>query len=94
MRRCHMRGRENIFKRQLTHVSAFNLSLVMLQLLGAGTLRELKNRALRLVFVLSYCSTAGIGLIASSNPARTQFSPIPARTSPSSHTAPQLAFRY
>ena len=45
MRRCHMRGRENILKRQLAHVSAFNLSLVMRKLLGAGTPRELKNRA-------------------------------------------------
>jgi transposase len=45
MRRCHLRGRENILKRQLAHVSAFNLSLVMRKLLGAGTPRELKNRA-------------------------------------------------
>jgi transposase len=49
MRRCHLRGRENILKRQLAHVSAFNLSLVMRQLLGAGTPRELKNKATRLV---------------------------------------------
>jgi hypothetical protein len=49
MRRCSLRGRENILKRQLAHVSAFNLSLVMRQLLGAGTPRELKNRATRLV---------------------------------------------
>jgi hypothetical protein len=48
MRRCHLRGRENILKRQLAHVSAFNLSLVMRQLLGVGTPRELKNRAIRL----------------------------------------------
>jgi transposase len=49
MRRCHLRGRENILKRQLAHVSAFNLSLVMRQLPGAGTPRELKNKATRLV---------------------------------------------
>jgi transposase len=52
MRRCHLRGRENILKRQLAHVSAFNLSLVMRQLLGAGTPRELKNRATRLVLLV------------------------------------------
>ena len=52
MRRCHQRGRENIFKRQLAHVSAFNLSLVMRQLLGAGTPRELRNRAVRLVLLI------------------------------------------
>jgi hypothetical protein len=58
MRRCRLRGRENILKRQLAHVSAFNLSLVMRQLLGAGTPRELKNRAIQLVmrlFLLLTC---------------------------------------
>ncbi len=52
MRRCHLRGRENILKRQLAHVSAFNLSLIMRKLLGAGTPRELKNRAVQLVLRL------------------------------------------
>jgi hypothetical protein len=58
MRRCHLRGQENILKRQLAHVSAFNLSLVMRKLLGAGTPRELKNRATLLVlrlFLLCAC---------------------------------------
>jgi transposase len=45
MRRCHLRGHKNILKRQLLHVSAFNLSLILRKLLGAGTPRELKNRA-------------------------------------------------
>jgi hypothetical protein len=45
MRRCHLRGQENIWKRQLIHVGAFNLSLILRQLLGAGTPREWKNRA-------------------------------------------------
>jgi transposase len=44
MRRCHLRGRDNILKRQLVHVGAFNLSLVLRQMLGAGTPRELRNR--------------------------------------------------
>jgi transposase len=52
MRRCHLRGRENILKRQLAHVSAFNLSLVMRKLLGAGTPRELKNRAVHFILRL------------------------------------------
>jgi transposase len=58
LRRCHLRGRENILKRQLIHVGAFNLSLVMRKLLGAGTPRELKNRAVQLVlrlFLLLTC---------------------------------------
>src|SRR5271169_1589337 len=44
MRRCHLRGRDNILKRQLVHVGAFNLSLILRRLLGAGTPRELRNR--------------------------------------------------
>jgi hypothetical protein len=47
MRRCHLRGRENILKRQLAHVSAFNLSLVMRKLLGAGTPRGWKERVVK-----------------------------------------------
>jgi transposase len=39
MRRVHLRKRENILKRLLVHVSAFNLSLVLRKLLGLGTAR-------------------------------------------------------
>jgi transposase len=52
MRRTHLRGHENILKRQLIHVGAFNLSLIFRTLLGAGTPRELRNRLGLLVFVL------------------------------------------
>ena len=45
LRRCYLRGRENILKRQLVHVGGFNLSLILRKLLGAGTPRELRNRA-------------------------------------------------
>jgi hypothetical protein len=38
-------GHENILKRQLVHVGAFSLNLILRKLLGAGTPRELKNRA-------------------------------------------------
>jgi transposase len=44
MRRTHLRKHNNILKRQLIHVGAFNLSLILRQLLGAGTPRELRNR--------------------------------------------------
>lgn len=40
MRRVHLRGRENILKRVLIHIGAFNLSLVMRELLGKGTPRS------------------------------------------------------
>jgi transposase len=49
MRRTHLRGRENILKRQWIHVCAFNLSLIMRGSLGSGTPRELRNRRERLV---------------------------------------------
>jgi hypothetical protein len=52
LRRCHLRGRENILKRQLIHVGGFNLSLILRKLLGAGTPRELKNRAASLILRL------------------------------------------
>jgi len=39
MRRVHLRGRENVLKRQLIHVGTFNLSLIFRALLGAGTPR-------------------------------------------------------
>jgi hypothetical protein len=34
MRRCHLRGRDNILKQQLLHVGAFNLSLILRILQG------------------------------------------------------------
>jgi transposase len=55
MRRCHLRGRENILKRQLAHVSAFNLSLVMRKLLGAGTPRGWKERAVKSILRVFLC---------------------------------------
>src|ERR1700756_3092282 len=48
MRRTHLRGHKNILKRLLIHVGAFNLSLILRSLLGAGTPRELRNRLARL----------------------------------------------
>jgi transposase len=49
MRRCTLRGRENILKRLLIHVGAFNIGLVLRNMLGAGKPRELSNRAPGLV---------------------------------------------
>jgi hypothetical protein len=45
MRRTHLRGHENILKRQLVHVGAFNLSLILRKVLGAGTPRQWKDLA-------------------------------------------------
>ena len=45
LRRTHLRGHQNILKRQLIHVGGFNLSLILRKMLGAGTPREWKNRS-------------------------------------------------
>jgi len=52
MRRCTLRGHENILKRLLIHIGAFNISLILPTMLGAGKPRELKNRAAWLVLRL------------------------------------------
>ena len=52
MRRTHLRKHSNILKRQLIHVGAFNLSLILRKLVGAGTPRECRNRTPQLVFLL------------------------------------------
>src|ERR1700674_4586518 len=40
MRRVHLRGKNNIAKRALIHAAAFNLSLILRQMLGVGTARQ------------------------------------------------------
>src|SRR5260370_1256794 len=49
LRRCHLRGQENILKRQLVHVGAFNLSLILRPLLAARTPRDWKSHFGRFV---------------------------------------------
>ncbi len=52
MRRTHLRGHQNIRKRLLVHASAFNLGILMRQLVGAGTPRGLWARVGALVAAL------------------------------------------
>lgn len=40
MRRVHLRGKNNIAKRLLIHAAAFNLSLILRQMVGVGTARQ------------------------------------------------------
>src|SRR3954466_5311368 len=58
MRRVYLRGRENILKRQLIHVCAFNLSLIFRLLVGAGTPRELRNRGAALISAFMWLQAA------------------------------------
>jgi transposase len=52
LRRTHLRGRENVQKRYFVHVAAYNLGLVMRQLIGAGTPKELAARGPRILWLL------------------------------------------
>jgi transposase len=60
MRRAHLRGRENVLKRLLIHVGAFNLSLAMRRKLGAGTPRGLAaaKRAAQALAIASWVAAA------------------------------------
>ena len=49
MRRVHLRGHENILKRVLLQAGAFNLGLLMRQLIGIGTPRGLQGRGVALL---------------------------------------------
>lgn len=64
MRRVHLRGHENISKRYLVHVAAFNLGLMMRRLIGVGTPKGMVRRALEAL------RAAWTGLIASWNTLR------------------------
>jgi len=43
MRRVHLQGRKNILKRLLVHGAAFNLSLILRNVLGVGKPRRLQG---------------------------------------------------
>ena len=64
MRRVHLKGRENVLKRLLIQVGAFNLSVAMRGKLGAGTPRGLadaKKRAKTALERLAAASWAALG---------------------------------
>ena len=55
MRRVHVRGQEEVRKRMLIHVAAFNLGLLMRQRFGVGTPRSLQGRPAAAQAVLDSC---------------------------------------
>ena len=64
MRRTHLRGHANILKRLFIHASAFNLGLLMRQVVGVGAPRRLQGRpldprALEIVLTILYESLWG-----------------------------------
>ena len=52
MRRTHLRGHENILKRLLIHVAAFDLSLIFRKLFGNGTPREMAEALKSIIFAM------------------------------------------
>ena len=52
MRRVHLRKRDNIAKRVLIHAAAFNLSLILRQILRVGTARQAADLFAALCFAL------------------------------------------
>jgi hypothetical protein len=52
MRRTWLRGRENVHKRYLLHIAGHNLSLLMRQLIGAGTPKEAVARGYMAIFLI------------------------------------------
>ena len=54
MRRTYLRGHKNILKRQLIHVGAFNLSLILRKLIGAGTPREWRDHGSVLLLLVYF----------------------------------------
>jgi transposase len=63
MRRVHLRGRDNILKRVLVHAGAFNLGLVMRNLFGSGTPRQLRDLGGSLLTLLLQLFTTLVGLL-------------------------------
>ena len=57
LRRVHVRGHEDIRKRMLIHVAAFNLGLLMRRRFGIGTPRGLQGRPAAAQAVLDSCAT-------------------------------------
>ncbi len=51
MRQIWLCGRENVHKRYLRHVAGHNLSLLMRQLIGAGTPKEAVARGYMAIFL-------------------------------------------
>ena len=71
MRRAWLRGRENVQKRYLIHVAAFNLAILMRALFGHGTPREAASVRNAILFVIQSDVALAIAIAANigGNPA-------------------------
>ena len=57
MRRTWLRGRENVHKRYLVHVAAYNPGILMRALFGTGTPRDAANVRFAFMFVIQAADT-------------------------------------
>ena len=89
MRRVFLRLRDNILKRYLVHVAAFNLSLVMRAILGVGTPRELRGR---LLLALEALTMDLVRIVANTCRLLAGLGRLTAPTRPSTHGAQSGAF--
>lgn len=53
MRRVHLQGRQNILKRLLVHGAAFNLSLILRQIMGVGKPKRLQGLSLQALMLFA-----------------------------------------
>jgi transposase len=87
MRRVHLRGRDNVSKRYLLHVSALNLGLLMRALFGVGTPRALQGRLAAAAAALCGWIHALLALPTRPPDSRSLLSPLSATTEPSAAAA-------
>ena len=70
MRRVHLRGKANIAKRTLIHAAAFNLSLILREMLSVGTARQAADLFASLCFAFLRLIQAGDGTLQAIEPRR------------------------
>jgi hypothetical protein len=70
MRRVHLRGKNNIAKRALIHAAAFNLSLILRQILRVGTARQAADLFAALCFAFLRLTRAGNSALLGIEPRR------------------------
>src|SRR5229473_4831966 len=81
MRRVHLRGKNNIAKRALIHAAAFNLSLILRQILRVGTARQAADLFAALCFAFLRLTRAGNSALLGIEPLR----PTARTTNPNCH---------
>jgi transposase len=64
LRRTWLRGRKNVYKRYLVHISSYNLGILMRALFGAGTPKEAAVIRTAFLFVIQTAEAITVAIIA------------------------------